>query len=148
MKNSIILKTSILIGLSTTSLLSVSLSLSSDEIVKMVEEIKKERKGVSLVILENTGNPFIIKVPEQKESVVDDKVTPVARAEKVYTLKAILNKAAFIDGKWYKQGDRLGNYKIGHVSSNTVVLKSSNGNKKLTLKKRKKSFIKLNRGYK
>jgi len=146
MKKSITLKISILIGLSTTSLFSVSLS--SEEIVKMVKEIKKERKGVSLVTLESTGNPFIIKVPEQKETLVVDNVTPVARVEKVYTLKAILNKAAFIDGKWYKQGDRLGSYKIGYVSLNTVVLKSSNGNKKLSLKKRKKSFIKSNRGYK
>jgi len=148
MKKNIILKTSILIALSTTSLFSVSLSLSSAEIVKMVSEIKKERRGVSLVTLESTGNPFIIKVPKKKESVAVKKVGKISRAEVVYTLKAILNKAAFIDGKWYKKGDRLGSYKVGHVSSDSVVLKSSNGNKKLSLKKRKKSFIKSNRGYK
>jgi len=147
MKKNISIKIYILLALSTTSLFAGSLS--SAEIVKMVAEIKKERKGVSLATLEGTGNPFIIKVPKKKEVTEVKEVGKLAtRAEIVYTLKAILNKAAFIDGKWYKQGDKLGSYKVGSVSSNSVVLKSSNGNKKLSLKKKKKSFIKLNRGYK
>ena len=134
-------------ALSTTSLFSSSLS--SAEIVKMVAEIKKERKGISLAILEATGKPFLVKTPKKKET---EKITEVGEIlteeEKIYTLKAILNKAAFIDGKWYKQGDKLGSYKVGHVSSDSVVIKNTNGNKKLSLKKKKKNFIKLNRGYK
>jgi len=142
MKNHIGMKICTLIALSSTSLFSGSLS--SDEIVRMVNEIKKERTGVSLATLEATGKPFILKVPKKKE-----KVNGVAtKVEADYVLKAILNKAAFIDGKWYKQGDKLGSYKVGHVSTTSVVLKSSNGNKKLSLKKKKKNFIKLNRGYK
>jgi len=146
MTKHISVKIYILVALSTTSLFSSSLS--SAEIVKMVAEIKKERKGISLSMLESTGNPFIIKVPKKKESSEIKEVAQIARAEVVYTLKAILNKAAFIDRKWYKQGDKLGSYKVGHVSSDSIVLKSSNGNKKLSLKKKEKSFIKLNRGYK
>ena len=146
MKKNISIKIYILLALSTTSLFAGSLS--SAEIVKMVAEIKKERKGVSLATLEGTGKPFIIKVPKKKE---EEKVKVngvVTKVEAVYILKAILNKAAFIDGKWYKEGDKLGSYKVGYVSSDSVVLKSSNGNKKLSLKKKKKNFIKLNRGYK
>ena len=82
-----------------------------------------------------------------KEPVKVKKVAKVARVEKVYNLKAILNQAVFIDGKWYKEGDKLGRYKVGHISSDSVVLKSANSNKKLSLKEKKKSFIKLNRGY-
>ena len=146
MKKNIGLKISILVALSATSLFSGSLS--SAEIVKMVTEIKKERKGISLATLESTGKPFLIRVPKKKESPAKvKKVAQVLRVEEVHTLKAILNKAAFIDGKWYKQGDKLGSYKVGHVSSNSVVLKSSSGNKTLSLKKKKKNFIKLNRGY-
>jgi len=143
MKKNISIKIYILVALSTTSLFSGSLS--SDEIVRMVNEIKKERTGVSLATLEATGKPFILKVPKKKEKVNGVVSTKV---EADYVLKAILNKAAFIDGKWYKQGDKLGSYKVGHVSSDSVVLKSSNDNKKLSLKKKKKNFIKLNRGYK
>ena len=120
-----------------------SASLSSTEIVNMVAEIKKERKGISLSKLESTANPFIINVPKKKE-VVEPKVAVVA--EVVYNLKAILNKAAFIDTKWYKQGDSIGDYKVGYISSSEVILKSKNGNKTLSLEKKRKSFIKLNKG--
>ena len=111
----------------------------------MVAEIKKEREGISLSKLESTENPFIINVPKKKE-VTEAKVAPVVVAEVVYTLKAILNKAAFIDTKWYKQGDSIGEYKVGYVSSSKVILKSKNGNKTLSLEKKRKSFIKLNKG--
>ena len=128
-----------------------SASLSSTEIVNMVKEIKKEREGISLSKLEGTVNPFIIYVPKEKEiaevAEVKELVTFFTAVEVVYTLKAILNKAAFIDTKWYKQGDSIGDYKVGHVSSSEVILKSENGNKTLSLKKKKKNFIKLNRGY-
>jgi len=142
MKNYRTLKVFILITLTSTSLFSVSLS--SSEIVKMVEEIKKERKGVLLSTLENTGNPFVIQTPKRPVS-VDGVVTEV---EVVYTLKAILNKAAFINNKWYKNGDKLGKYRVGYITSSSVLLKSPKGNKKLSLKKKNKNFIKLNRGYK
>ena len=136
----------------TNIVFSISLfaaSLSSTEIVKMVSEIKKEREGISLSKLESTANPFIIRVPKKKEPTeVKESVTVIAAVtEIVHTLKAILNKAAFIDKKWYKQGDSIGDYKVGHISSSEVVLRSENGNKTLSLKKKKKNFIKLNRGY-
>jgi len=147
MKKSITLKIFMVMGLNTTLLFCGSLS--SEEIVKMVSEIKKERKGISLATLENTGKPFIIRVPKKK--VASPKAKKVARkmvrVEEIHTLKAILNKAAFIDGKWYKKGDKIGSYRVKKVSSDSVVLKGTNGTKKLSLKKRKKNFIKLNRGY-
>jgi len=136
------LKVVSLIALTTTSLFSISLS--SSEIVKMVSEIEKERKGVLLSTLEHTANPFTLKRPKEKEytGVVE------GREEIVYTLKAILNKAAFINTKWYKRGDMIGKYKVGYMTSSSVILKGPDGNKKLSLKKKKKSFIKLHRGNK
>jgi len=146
MKKHISIKIYILVALSTTSLFSSSLS--SAEILKMVAEIKKERKGISLATLGSTGNPFIIKDSKKKESSeVNEVLEMPTHVEVIHTLKAILNKAAFINKKWYKKGDTLGKYKVGNILSHSVVLKSANGNKKLSLKKKKKIFIKLNRGY-
>ena len=145
MKKQIMLKMLITSSIFSTSILAGSLS--SKEIVDMVSNIKKERQGISLAVLESTENPFIIKIPPKEPTKVQEPGTPVV-AETVYTLKAILNKAAFIGGKWYKQGDKLGSYKVGHVSASSVVLRSKNGNKTLSLKKKKKNFIKLNRGSK
>lgn len=147
MKKQIILKVFILNMVLASSLFSASLS--STEITNMVAEIKKKRKGVSLSILETTQNPFVMYVPPKKEFAKPSPVLMISpkALEVVYTLKAILNHAAFIDKKWYKQGDRLGEYKVGYVSSSSVVLKSENGNKTLRLANKKKSFIKSNRGY-
>ncbi len=123
--------------------------LSPAEITNMVSEIKKERVGISLATLETTTSPFIINVPKKKQpSKIKEAPQILAPREVVYTLKAILNKAAFIDTEWYKQGDNIGDYIVGHISSSSVVLDSTSGkNKILSLEKKKKMF-KLNRGYK
>ena len=148
MQKNIILKIFITMVLFSISLFSISLT--SSEITNMVAEIKKERKGISLFTLVSTENPFIIKIPKKKEvkEVKEAKKrVAIVAVETVYTLKAILNKAAFIDKKWYKKGDTIGDYKVGNVSSTSVVLKRASGNRTLSLEKNKKKFIKLNRGY-
>ena len=120
-------------------------NLSSAEISKMVNNIKKERAGITLATLDGTANPFIIYVP--KEKVKEVKVAEkVIRKEVVYRLKAIMNHAAFIDEKWYKKGDKMGKYTIGYISSTSVTLKSKRGSKTLNLKKKTKSLIKINKG--
>ncbi len=120
-------------------------NLSHSEITKMVNNIKKERSGITLTTLEGTANPFIIYVP--KEKVKEVKVAgKVIRKEVVYRLKAIMNHAAFIDEKWYKKGDKMGEYTIGYISSTSVTLKSKRGSKTLNLKKKTKSLIKINKG--
>ncbi|CAA6809276.1 MAG: Unknown protein [uncultured Sulfurovum sp.] len=127
-----------------------SASLSSAEITRMVSEIKKERKGIDLLTLQSTENPFRIRIAAKKEEVVEVngtiEIIPVV-VEVVYTLKAILNKAAFIDKKWYKLGDSIGDYKVSHISSSSVVLKNESTTRILSLEKKKNQFIKLNRGY-
>jgi len=123
-----------------------SVSLSQAEIKKMVSEIKEERVGITLSTLEGTLNPFIIKEKRKSPEKVEAKELILAPAEKVYTLKAVLNHAAFINKKWYKTGDTLDNYKVGYVSSSSVTLKGSEGNKILSLEKKNKKFIKLNQG--
>jgi len=141
-------KTVIVTIIVTKSLFSASLS--SSEITNMVSKIKKERVGISLGQLDATQNPFLLQeVPKEviEKEIESVEVVAPRLVERVYTLKSILNKAAFIDSKWYRKGDTLGNYTIGHISSKSVLLKSANGNKLLALKKKKKKFIEINRGY-
>ncbi len=120
-------------------------NLSNEEITKMVNNIKKERAGITLATLDGTANPFIIYVP--KEKVKEVKVAgKVIKKVVVHKLKAIMNHAAFIDEKWYKQGDKMGEYTIGYISSSSVRLKSARESKTLNLKKKTKSLIKINKG--
>ena len=129
----------------------ISGSLSSDEILNMVSKIKEERVGISLAKLEGTANPFIIRKKKKKEVKKDDNLTlytPPSVVEVVYRLDAILNHAAFINKKWYKRGDTIDNYKVAHILKYSVVLKNESGNRVLKLERKKKKFIKLNKGYK
>jgi hypothetical protein len=148
MKQTFIAKIIILTTISLNILFAGNLSPS--EITNMVAKIKEERVGISLVKLETTENPFPLYLPKKKDLKEDEVVEKeqfITPLEAVYTLKAIMNKAAFIDNKWYRKGDSIGNYKVGKVSSSSLILESENDNKILSLEKKKKSFIKLNKGY-
>ena len=130
-----------------TSLISAS-SLSSEEITTMISKIKEERVGIALSKLENTENPFIINKKKEVVQTAEKKVIEAVRQEIDYQLHAILNHAAFINGKWYKKGSKLGIYRIAYIGKKSVNLTSKEGNKTLSIKKRKKQFIKLNKGNK
>jgi len=136
----------------TLSLLSVSsiygASISASEITNMITQIRKERVGIDLKQLNNTKNPFIVnKIEEEKEEEVK-KVVKAKKAVvvvKVYKLDAILNHAAFINKKWYKKGDKIDQYVVQSLSKSSVVLKSKNDVRTVTMKK-KKNIIQLKQG--
>ena len=135
--------------LSFSTLLSAG-SLSSVEITNMISKIKEEREGISMAKLEGTVSPF--RLNKKKEEVIKEDTGLIEELpiEPEYTLQAILNRAAFINKKWYKHGDTLGIYRVGHIGRSSVTLKSPSGNKILSIKKKKKKkiFIKLNQGKK
>ncbi len=118
-----------------------SSSLSHDEIRIMVKKIKEERPGINVEKLEETPNPFAIyKKPEVKK-IIEEVKEEVPEDETVHTLSAILNHAAFIDGKWYKLGDKLDEYSIFLIQKDSVILKRGSEKKTLSIPKRKKKFI-------
>ncbi len=123
-------------------------SLSSEEITNMIAKIKEERVGISLAKLEMTENPFIIHKKEKVVKSVGKEVVEEVRQEVEYTLHAILNHAAFINGKWYKKGDKLGLYQVVYIGKQSVDLTSELAKKTLHIKKRKNKFMNLNKGKK
>jgi hypothetical protein len=130
----------------TNALLSISLfasTLSMAEITNMVNKIKKEREGISLSTLESTENPFLTRKPVEKPvEELGELGELVLPAEINYALKAVFNRKAFIDDKWYKKGETIGGYTITNISSTSVVLESPSGNRVLNLEHKKK-LIKL-----
>ena len=119
-------------------------SLSHEEINKMVIKIKEERAGIDLATLENTPNPFLIIKEEIKEGKPKDKQKiekpKVVKKVVKHNLMAILNHAAFIDGKWYKIGDELGSFFITIIDKDRVILKGNGERKELVIPKREKKF--------
>ena len=114
-------------------------SLSKEKITSMISEIKQERVGINLSTLETTLNPFIIVKIEENltEESTEIVAQPIVIVEPVYELDAVLNHAGFINKKWYKVGQTLGDYKIKSISKTTVILKSPEKEKILSLKKKK-----------
>lgn len=113
------------------------------EITNMVNKIKKERAGISLGTLESTENPFLTQKPKEKPidglEELDELILP---NEVNYSLKAVLNRKAFIDDKWYKKGETIGGYTITNISSKSVTLEGASGHRVLNLDTKKK-LIKL-----
>ena len=120
------------------SLFSYSNSLSYDEIAQMVLKIKQKREGIGLEELNGTPNPFtIVKkvVKKPKKKIVKKKPEIIKIIEPTFTLTAILNSKAFINGKWYGVNDKLkeGDYKVVYIGSSGVVIKSPRVTKRLKI---------------
>ena len=96
---------------------------SHDLINKQIEEIKPPRVGVDPMNVSKIKNPFIMFKVNKKGK----KVTYAVKKKVKLTplkLESSINKSVKINGKWYKEGDRIRHYTIVKVSSGEVLLKS------------------------
>ncbi len=129
---------SLLILLIATQLFSNELTWVDEQ----VEAIKPARIGVSLQEISKIKNPFIFlhKNDNSKLSGAKKGISPVSYSRYKKTIKrrtihfsldAILNKSAMINGKWYKQGSYMYGYKLVKVDRKSVLLIRKN--KKLLL---------------
>ena len=130
----------VIIAVIASAVSSYALSLSHAEITNMVDKIKQQRTGIELEHLANTPNPFNINKIEEK--VAEAPVEEVAFREVAYSLTAIFNRAAFINGKWYKSGEKVDNYTVSRIGKESVVLVDGSKRKILRLPK-KRSIIKF-----
>ncbi len=124
-------------------------TLSSNELSwvdEQVNAIKPSREGVSNYNIAILTDPFIFleKNRPKKEdeldgkNVVQQKRAPVrvsssstrhkvyrkkaSRSKKGFTLDAIMNSSALINGKWYKLNDKVKNYKLLSITKTSIVL--------------------------
>lgn len=115
-----------LLLLSLLPLIPVSLVANSadhETINKQIIEIKPPRKGVSSVDVLRVKSPFILL----RKGKGGAKTTyAVKREVKLPPLKleSCINKNVKINGKWYKEGDRVRQYTIVNVSASEALLKS------------------------
>jgi len=120
----------------------VNADLSVKQIEEMVHKIHKEREGVKLETLEDTKEPF---VRLQEENNVSTFVIPTIKTaeEAKLVLHAVVNGKAFINDSWMKVDDNILGYQLKYIGNKGVVLRNENHIKKLFLRKKKDSFIKL-----
>ncbi len=103
-------------------------------ILKDMESLEKEKRSFSKIVI--NYDPFFPTKKDKKKRTVYKK-----QQKKSYKLKAILNKKAFINDRWFKLGERVGEYKIIKITSTKVVLEK--GRKRKVLNFSSKSLLKI-----
>ena len=97
---------------------------------KQIQEIKPPRTGVKAANVLKTKSPFILL-----ETTKEGKKTTYAIKKRVklkpLKLDSVINKNVKINGKWYKEGDRVRQYTVVKVSSGEALLKSKTKELKL-----------------
>jgi len=114
--------------------------LSVEQIQHMVKQIHEKRKGVELETLERTKEPFI-KIEENNNSTV--VILPNKVNDSKFLLHAVMNKQAYINDSWKKEGDIILGYKLVYIGKSGVVMRNDNQIKKLFLHRKNNDFILL-----
>jgi len=109
--------------------------LSIANIEKMVEEIKAKRTSRMKEDV-NISSPFIL-VRQESNSTVRTFAPATAEKPVKFILGAIINDAAFIDGKWHRVGDEINGFKVMSIASDRVTLKQGERTVVLFFKKTK-----------
>ncbi len=111
-------------------------AVSLSQIKAKIKELKKIKEN-NFTEIKVKYDPFckIEKIIKLKKN----KIIFQKRVKKHYLfLLAVLNKRAFVNHKWYKDGDIVYGYKIIHIYNNRVVLKKRNKIMILKIKHRNK----------
>lgn len=116
---------------------------------KEIAAIKPPRKGVSYRAISMLKDPIIFLKKEKEEKKQKNTQTPPPVVPSLSTsttaihqknqnrskglkLMAIINNAALINHKWYRVGEKVGNYTIVKISYKEVTLKSKTRSLRLT----------------
>ncbi len=114
----------IAIASSLTVLASSNVSADSHaQINKQIEEIKPPRTGVKSASVLHTKSPFLLYNTDKsgkKKSYATKKRVKLPPLK----MESSINKNVKINGKWYKEGDRVRQYTIVKVASGKALLKS------------------------
>jgi hypothetical protein len=126
-------------------MLFVSSSVLADDftwIKQQIQQIKPPRHGVANSEIDLLKDPFIfLKKNKIKKDKKNTKTSSLAQEEKkkqviiepTFKLKAIINKTALINGRWYNLGDNVHGYKLVKITATDVVLKKRSKRKHLTI---------------
>jgi len=120
--------------------------LSVNQIQEMVNKIHEKREGVELGTLDNTKEPFV-RLQHDDNSSTFVIPTEKLKEEAKLVLHAIVNGKAYINDTWVRVNDKLFGYTLKFIGDRGVVLRNENHIKKLFLRKKKASFIKLEEKY-
>jgi len=106
--------------------------LDADDIDDIVNKIKKDRvSSINKKELLSVKSPLVKMVKIDKNSTKDSNKTEsaIVLRKESFSLDAIMNNSALINGKWYKKGDKIYSYVIKDIMDDSVYLKDGNKTK-------------------
>jgi hypothetical protein len=106
--------------------LPLSAELSIEDIQKMVRDIRAKRTS-KMEHNTTVASPFAV----MRQSNGNVVMASAQDGEASFSLGAIVNTSAFIDGDWYKAGEMVGIFRVSSIATDHVVLESEN--RKITL---------------
>ncbi len=131
------MKKNIIFLLLLTTALFAEISL--QEIDMMIDKIKKPRDGILLEALSQTPDPFKQQIVLGEGNTTE---TIISKKDKDFSLNAIMNGKAFIDGEWRIKDDVVSDYTVVFIGKKGVVLVRERNIVKLFLEKKEhKNFI-------
>ena len=138
-----------------TLFLLFSINLSSNELAwvdEQIEAIKPSRSGLVTKNVATLKNPFIVVEKEKKlvttksgkkvyvTSKKFSKKKIYKTSRRYFSLNAIMNNSALINGRWYKLNDRIGSYRVKIISMTYVILAKGSEKLKLTTNSKNKNL--------
>ena len=138
----------------------ISLSLFANELQwvdEQIEAIKPSRSGIDKKSIEDLQDPFIflLKTKEEKlnktaSSTSKNNIAPIrsvsstnntiTKKETSFSLDAIINNSALINGKWYNLNSKVGSYTLTNVDKTSVVLSYKSKELLLTTQSKSKNI--------
>lgn len=150
------LETSILASLNKTGSVVVAQPQKDKELAWVDEQIQAilpARIGVSDGLINSLRDPIKLKKPAAVAT-TGNKLLPPPKlgsglvlppkvVEEPLRLTALMNKSAFISGKWYKTGDAVREYSLSEVKPNSVLLTGKKGQKLILFLTKQNNNIKI-----
>lgn len=96
---------------------------------KMFQSINTPRKGLNETNINKLQDPFL--VPKRSKIIHDDN----ASSGEALGLHAIFNDRAKINNKWYKVGEKVGDYTLKKIKASSVMLVNKDQNLELNITK-------------
>ena len=113
-----------------------------DNINKTLKALEYETTHTSHALPRIKYDPFYHDKPKHVAKKVSTKSGTIMIKKKGLILSMVFNKRAFINGKWYKENDKVAQYVLSQVSQDSVVLRQKHKNIVLNLAKNDNLLVK------
>lgn len=107
----------------------------------MLAEIRAPRKSIPEKELSSIPDPFIETSKDQNRTIVKK-----TEKQRDFQLSGIMNKRAYINGMWYKEGDTVSGFILGYIGVKEVILIHEKQTKHLFLHKQVQGLIRIKEG--